>query len=327
MKSSKNNSTKNKTREVTLSHRSALAPQTLQVQGLERAAHILAFGGGVDSTTLLAIELNRDRAANLIGITRKELDNKFPKVDAVVFSDPGAEYPGTYENIETAKTLSTMAGLRFEVVRKEKENISDWLDRLGNLPLMPGASHVCSLKFKGEVLNKWAEANYEGQIRWSIGIEANEGHRVKRIKIQKGSRHTHTHPLVELGLTREDCEELLKVIWPHEVIKSSCFFCPFASEEEIKDLHANHPELWARAKEIEKNFKATSKVKNDLFVKKVAEVGLANATDSAGRALRGMWRKNSYAEGARLYAKTVNGKQLSVEEWEVKFNQDKILAA
>ena len=283
--------------------------------------HILAFGGGVDSTTLLAIELNRSRAAKLIGISRSKLDRVFPSVDAVVFSDPGAEYPGTYENIETAKTLSTLGGLRFEVIRKEKENISEWLNRLGNLPLLPGAGHVCSLKFKGEVLNKWAEKEYEGQIRWSIGIEANEGHRVKRIKIQKGSRHVHTHPLVELGLTRENCEDLLKVLWPREVIKSSCFFCPFASEEEIKNLHDNYPELWDRAKQIETNFKATSKIKNQRWIDNGRKL------NKAGRANKGEWRENSWEKGARLYAKTVNGKQLSVEQWEAKFNQAEILAA
>jgi hypothetical protein len=275
--------------------------------------HLLAFGGGVDSTTLLAIELNRDKASELIGINRAELDKIFPKVDAVVFSDPGAEYPETYKNIDLAKTLANEAGLRFEIVRKEGESIIGWLDRLGNLPLLPGAGHVCSLKFKGEVLNKWAEKEYDGQIRWSIGIEANEGHRVKRIKIKKGSRHTHTHPLVELGLTRENCESLLKVLWPIEVIKSSCFFCPFASEGEIKNLHDNYPELWEKAKEIESNFQATSIIKNQRWIDNGKKL------NKAGRANKGEWRENSYEKGARLYAKSVDGKQLSVKEWEKKF--------
>ena len=275
--------------------------------------HILAFGGGVDSTALLAIDLNRDSASKMIGISRDQLDKIFPKLNAVVFSDPGAEYPETYKNIDLAKSVCDKAGLRFEVIRKQGESIIGWLDRLGNLPLLPGAGHVCSLKFKGEVLNKWAENNYEGQIRWSIGIEANEGHRVKRIKIQKGSRHDHTHPLVELGLTREDCEGLLKVLWNGQVIKSSCFFCPFASEGEIKNLHDNYPELWEKAKEIEANFKDMSKVKNQRWIDNGKKL------NKAGRAFKGEWRENSYAKGARLYAKSVGGKQLSIQEWEAKF--------
>jgi len=276
--------------------------------------HILAFGGGVDSTTLLAIELNRDKASQLIGLSRPELDKVFPKVDAVVFSDPGAEYPETYKNIETASQLCAEANLLFKVVRKDGESIIGWLDRLGNLPLLPGAGHVCSLKFKGEVLNKWAEAEFSGDLRWSIGIEANEGHRVKRIKIKEGSRHTHKHPLVELGLTRSDCESLLEVLWPHTVRKSSCWFCPFAQESEIKDLHDNYPELWEQAKQIEANFQKTSIIKNQRWIDN------GKRLNKAGRAFKGEWRENSYEKGARLYAKTVDGKQLSVIEWEAHFS-------
>jgi hypothetical protein len=283
---------------------------------MKNEKHILAFGGGVDSTTLLAIELNRDLAARTIGISRDNLDEIFPKVDAVVFSDPGAEYPETYKNIETAKSLSALGGLRFEVIRKEGESIIGWMDRLGNLPLLPGAGHVCSLKFKGEVLNKWAEKEFDGAIRWSIGIEANEGHRVKRIKVKKGDRHIHKHPLVELNLTRQDCETLLAVLWPTEVIKSSCFFCPFASQGEIETLYKKYPALWEKAKAIEDNFKETSKIKNDRWIEN------GKPLNKGGRAPVGMWRANSYQDGARLWAKTVNGKQLSVLEWEAKFKSE-----
>ena len=280
---------------------------------MEQAKHILAFGGGVDSSALLAIHLNRSEASDLIGISREELDAVFPPLDAVVFSDPGAEYPETYANIQKAKEKCEAAGLRFEIVKRDGESIIGWLDRLGNLPLLPGAGHVCSLKFKGEVLNKWAEKEFDGAIRWSIGIEANEGHRVKRIKVKKGDRHEHKHPLVDLGLARSDCEGLLEKLWFASVIKSSCFFCPFASEGEIKNLWENYPELWNKVEEIEANFKETSKTKNDLWIANGRKL------NKAGRAFRGEWRENSYAKGARLYAKSVNGKQLSIQEWAAKF--------
>tara|TARA_R100001594_G_scaffold24454_3_gene47979 strand:- start:2162 stop:3004 length:843 start_codon:yes stop_codon:yes gene_type:complete len=274
--------------------------------------NILAFGAGVDSTALLAIDLNREAVSRFLNIPRNLLDEKFPKLDAVVFSDPGAEYPETYDNVEIANKICAENNLRFEKIKKDGENIIDWLDRLGNLPLLPGAGHVCSLKFKGEVLNKFAEKEYEGQIRWSIGIEANEGHRVKRIKIQKGSRHIHTHPLVDLNLTREDCIQIIEKFWPVSVTKSSCFFCPFASEEEIKNLHDNYPELWDRAKQIEVNFKATSKIKNQRWIDNGRKL------NKAGRANKGEWREDSYAKGARLFARAINGRVLSVDEWEAK---------
>ena len=95
----------------------------------------------------------------------------------------------------------------------------------------------------------------------------------------------------------------------------------FVEYEEIKNLYDNYPELWDRAKQIETNFKATSKIKNQRWIDNGRKL------NKAGRANKGEWRENSWEKGARLYAKTVNGKQLSVEEWEVKFNQAEILAA
>ncbi len=35
---------------------------------------VLAFGGGVDSTAILAMHLNRDKAASILRISRQELD-------------------------------------------------------------------------------------------------------------------------------------------------------------------------------------------------------------------------------------------------------------
>lgn len=275
--------------------------------------NILSFGGGVDSTALLAIHLNRDEAAALTGRTREEIDAALPMFDAVVFSDPGAEFPKTYENVETAAAICADAGLRFETVRKDGENIVEWLERLGNLPLLPGAGHVCSLKFKAEVLHKWAESQYAGTITWAIGIEANEGHR--KFTSKETDTHQCIHPLVELGLDRADCERILRHLWPTTVEKSSCFFCPFQTKEELKDLHDNHPDLWAKCQEIEENFKVMSVIKHQRWLDAVA----AGETDPNKRAPVGQWRKNSYAEGARLFAKSEKGSRKTVAAWGDEF--------
>lgn len=276
--------------------------------------NILSFGGGVDSTALLAIHLNRNTAAARLGISRQELDAKFPPVDAVVFSDPGAEFPGTYENVEYARGRCEGQGLRFETVRKH-ETILEWMGRLGNIPLMPGCGHVCSLKFKAEVLHKWAEAEYAGTIHWAIGIEANETNR--SFTSAAGERHQCHHPLVELGLTRADCERILDELgWGIQVRKSSCSFCPFQTEDELRDLHDNHPELWAQAQDIEDRFEQMSRIKHQAWLDAVA----AGTTDPDKRAPTGQWKKDSFAAGARLFSgKRIDGKRLSVREWSERF--------
>ena len=65
--------------------------------------NFLSYGGGVDSSALLAMVLNRDRAAEHLGITREKLDEALPPIVAAVFSDPGSEWPETYENIAYAE--------------------------------------------------------------------------------------------------------------------------------------------------------------------------------------------------------------------------------
>lgn len=54
-------------------------------------------------------------------------------------------------------------------------------------------------------------------------------------------------------------------------------------------------------------------------VKNKAWIDAGKPLNKGGRAPRGMWRKDSWAEGARLFAKTVEGRRLSVDEWADRF--------
>lgn len=269
------------------------------------------------------MSLKRDEAAEILGISRAALDRALPAVDAVVFSDPGAEFPRTYANVAAAAAECEKAGVRFEVVRKAGENILGWLERLGNLPLLPGAGHICSLKFKAEVLHKWAETEWPAAVfTWSIGIEANEDHR--RFPSKPGARHDCRHPLIDLGMTRADCERMIAALgWPLEVVKSSCFFCPFQSAAEIRDLHDNHPDLWRICAEIEARFAVTSERKHAAWLAAVA----AGETDPDKRAPVGQWRRDAWKEGARLFAKSIDGRRLSIAEWSARFAAEDRAAA
>ena len=71
---------------------------------MDNGIQFLSLGGGVDSSALLAMHICRDESAEILGITREELDAKLPNWEWVVFADPGSEWKATYENIEYAKT-------------------------------------------------------------------------------------------------------------------------------------------------------------------------------------------------------------------------------
>lgn len=287
---------------------------TNEVNEAKSSKHIIAFGGGVDSSALLAINLKRDEAAALIGIDRATLDEAFPIADAVMFSDTGAEREATYANIARFETAYNNAGIAFHRVRREQETITEWLMRTGTIPLMPGGSHLCSLKFKTEVMHKTAAALFPNtQITWSIGIEANEDRRAnKAFADRSDSTHVSAYPLRRLGLDRKACSEIIIALGFPMVVKSACVFCPFMQQHEIADVMKNEPKSWDLVKRIEANFQATSPIKHGAWI------AAGKPVNKAGKALKGMWRKDSWANGARLFAKKLNGRQLSVSEWEAE---------
>ena len=251
---------------------------------------ILAFGGGVDSSALLAIHLERDKAAAYLGISRDELDEAFPEIEAAVFSDPGSEWPETYENIEYAQKRCAEAGVELVVVRhhynryfhketgecigrrkewlllpkeeraqyekrREPYTIFEWLTDSRAFPLMPGRGHVCSMRFKGEVMQKWSDERFgnheECTKHWYLGIELEEEGRSDRFNANnrkadtKGNKilgHEYYYPLMELKMNRKECLEILDHLgWDYRgdgspVQKSSCMWCPFSKEWEIDRL-------------------------------------------------------------------------------------------
>ncbi len=274
---------------------------------------VLSFGGGKDSTCLVAIDLERDRSAELLGITRARLDEVFPSPDRIVFSDTGAEFDETYDNVEKVWQLT---GDRFDLVAKDGETLTELTLRLGNVPVMGGGSHVCSKKFKGEVMARWAKQQFPGEtITWQIGIEANETRRAV-FTPPKGDTAIYTFPLRDLGLDRETLDRLLKDLGWGEIRKSSCTFCPFMSVEEIEELYRNDPEKWELCRRIEHKFEETAPIRYQTWI----DAGRPVTKGKKQRAPIGMWRLDSWAEGRRLFIKKIAGKQLTIEEWEQHFD-------
>ena len=254
---------------------------------------ILSFGGGVDSSTVLAIHLLEDNI----------------DIDHVIFADTGAESQATYDNVEFFKGLCADAGLPFTVVRKEGENITEWVTRLGIVPVMPGGSHVCSKKYKGDVIQKYIDQTYPNeQITYLIGIEADEGHRTARFTKPKGDTNEYEYPLVDRNLNRQACLDILDY-YGIKVAKSSCVFCPFMSVQEIKDIRQDK-QAWDTIKLVEQRFSEESSRKHQAWL------DAGQPLNKGGRCYPGHWRKDPWANGTRLFIRKHNGKQLSIAEWE-----------
>ncbi len=305
---------------------------------------ILAYGLGVDSTAMLCIHLYRDDSLEIINriragrnqpaFTREKLDEMLPHFEAAVFSDTGAELPHTYDNLEVSRKLCEEAGLPLIVVNawagradeRSDGKIDSWHKARGVVPFFNGAKHTCSKIWKQMPMHKWADSTFGDEpVMWSVGIAADEGARLAKYKgvKQKFDASTNSrYPMTDLGITREDEQAILDELWPMKVRLSACYFCPYNTEDDMKELLELYPEIWAKTEDLEQAFFDASTSRYEAWVeagKPLVKFGLTKAGEQKYRAPSGMWRDdyaNRKIEPQRLMQRTSpNGGLMSAKEW------------
>jgi hypothetical protein len=101
----------------------------------------------------------------------------------------------------------------------------------------------------------WAKAAWaEGRkIIKVVGYDIDEDRRVKKAQSVswkpelEEQRFGYWYPLFDLGLSREDCEELIAEAGFPPAHKSACTFCPSNSEDEWIKLRDKEPGRFAEA--------------------------------------------------------------------------------
>lgn len=227
---------------------------------------VLSYGLGVDSTALLLRWLEEPDSRN------------FPLSELlVVTSMTGDEWPLTGVLVER-HVLPRLrdAGVRFAQVarggRLQDEGIvvlddtdsphrlhldgayklSEEMTAAGTVP-QAGGNRLCSMKFKGWVIDTYLEHHAPEATRHAFGYEAGELPRAKRCaesmpagrlafgfgiseagRARRATEYDTPHriaefPLIEWDWDRESCERYIEQItgvpdWP----KSACVYCPFA---------------------------------------------------------------------------------------------------
>ncbi|MBK9056083.1 MAG: hypothetical protein IPL78_35850 [Chloroflexi bacterium] len=108
--------------------------------------------------------------------------------------------------------------------------------------------HSCSLKFKGERIDRWVTEQYGDRPCYRlVGYDLDEERRAARFSAQAPgtgprSRDVYVHPLQLLGLNRADCEQSIAAAGLPSPGLSSCVFCASMRPEEVDEL--NPDELW-----------------------------------------------------------------------------------
>ena len=192
---------------------------------------VLSFGGGLQTTALA------------IMVATGELE-----VDEVVFADTRAEKPETYWYIDNfIKPMLEEIKMPYIVALPTKhygDSLYDYLWRYRQIPHIK--TRECTAKFKRLPIER--VTGKEAEIL--IGFSSDEYTRSQKPIHQIGFK---TFPLIERGLTGNDCRQIISDYGFPIPLKSSCFFCPFQRWSEWNWLKSNNPGLLDKAVKLEAN--------------------------------------------------------------------------
>jgi 3'-phosphoadenosine 5'-phosphosulfate sulfotransferase (PAPS reductase)/FAD synthetase len=190
----------------------------------------ISFSGGVESTTMCI----------LYGADAKG-----------IWSDTGAEHEQMYFRLSLVENEIKKIHPNFEIIKvkgsgKYKGEFYEGLEDLSiAYKFMPsGQQRFCTRIFKIEPIDLFLKS--QGECELMIGFNFDEQGREGNL--EKMANVTYTYPLIEDGLTRDDCEKILHKHnlhpnFPVYMSRGGCRMCFFKSEKEYKALYfLNHKE-------------------------------------------------------------------------------------
>lgn len=217
--------------------------------------NIFSFGGGVQSTAALVLA------------ARGEID-----FSIFAFSNVGddSESQKTLDYIKAYSAPYAIAhGLTFLTRRKKwrdgrdetlYQNVISRNNRSIAIPVkMAGGAHgnrKCTIEYKIKVIDRLCRelgSTKTNNSHVGIGISTDEWHRAKE---SQTPHITNRHPLLDLNLSRKDCEKIIEESGLPVPPKSSCWYCPFKRKKEWEEMATDEPELFQRAVGFEQDINA-----------------------------------------------------------------------
>lgn len=209
---------------------------------------ILSLGAGVQSTTVLLLAC----------------EGRLPAFDVAVFADTGWEPRAVYEHLDRLTEHAAAHGI--PVMRVSSGNIRDDAlnpeHRFASMPLFvrgPDGSEgmgrrQCTSEYKLKPIKATVRqllgyphptpvpAGVYAQM--SIGISLDE---IGRARDSDVRYMRSVFPLLDLRMTRSDCDRYLRARGWSTVTKSACIGCPYHGNAQWRRLRDSAPEEWADA--------------------------------------------------------------------------------
>ena len=195
---------------------------------------ILSYGGGTQTVAMCVLVAQ----------------GKLPRPDYVIAADTGREMPSTWEYADRyMRPLLASLGLELHIAGHELATVDVWAGN-GDL-LVPAYTDTgklptfCSDKWKARVVRRYARQvlGTGTDLTMWIGFSLDE---MKRVKGEEGRRY----PLIDLMLTKADCEAVILAAGLPLPRKSRCWMCPHQHNAEWREVRAD-AELWRQAIELD----------------------------------------------------------------------------
>ena len=201
----------------------------------------ISFSGGVESTTMCIL---------------------YGKNAKGVWCDTGAEHEMMYERINEVESRIRKIHPDFGIIRiypKVKasgKTANTLLEAVLLWKFMPSPlKRYCTKDFKVKPIDRFLKD--QGNCRLLIGLNSDETGRVGNLGLNKNVKYEY--PLVEDGLNRGDCEDILNIYglhpnFPAYMGRGGCSMCFFKSEKEYKAMFYQNNQEFIRMLEFEKQY-------------------------------------------------------------------------
>jgi hypothetical protein len=196
-----------------------------------------------------------------------------PIPEAAIFADTGAEPLSVYKHLDALEKLLPFPVYRVTAGNLELDSLVNRVSRktgqIYTKNLIPffidkytgGKSLMmrkCTADYKVKVLQRKVKELVKPPrgckevkvIQW-IGISIDEAHRMKPSNLPWIE---HRWPLIEAGISREDCIKWMVDKGYPKPPRSACVFCPYHNDREWLRLKNEEPQEFERAVQFEKNF-------------------------------------------------------------------------
>ena len=211
---------------------------------------VWACGGGVESTAIAALII--------LGA--------IPKPAYSYMVDCGYEKRRTMEHVYSHLIPELgKAGVTLHIIKPTTNKVMD-----GNQPAIPmflkthdGTDSKLPPRcghWKMPHAKKWLRA--QGVVRCDclVGISTDEAQRQRQ---SFSWWYQNRYPLIEMGISRRDCEDIIaRIGWP-DAPRTSCYLCPNQHNDDWQDMKDNYPDDFQKAIAAERE---VQNVNPDLFL-------------------------------------------------------------